>query len=81
MRQIKEGKWYTIPKKGIRVTCCDCGTQHTVEFKFFGDIGDILKYRAFKIINKTRKCSGCRKLKVMQSGTTRCRQCFENKNL
>ena len=48
IRQIEEGKWNTIPKEGIRVTCCDCGAKHTAEFKWFGKI---LKYRAFKCKN------------------------------
>lgn len=46
IRQIIEGRWYRIPKRGLRVTCCDCGATHTAEFRWFGKE---LKYKAFKI--------------------------------
>jgi hypothetical protein len=76
IRQIIEGKWYGIPKRGLRVTCCNCGAKHTAEFIW---VGKVLKYRAFKDVEK-RKCPGCKKMKVMQNLTNRCRQCFEVKN-
>ena len=32
-------------------------------------------------MKEKRKCAGCKKMKFMQPKTTRCRQCFENKNI
>ena len=41
----------------------------------------VFKPTPYNLRTEKRKCAGCKKLKVMQPRTTRCRQCFENKNI
>lgn len=48
--QSIEGRWYNLPKRGLRVICCDCGGKHVAEFRYYKDK---VQYRAFKIIKKT----------------------------
>jgi len=45
---IVDGRWYNLPKRGIRVVCCDCGATHTAEFRYKPD--GTVQYRAFKIL-------------------------------
>jgi len=47
MTTATEGRWYVIPKRGLRVICCDCKGEHVVNFRW--KEGKV-QYRAFKIV-------------------------------
>jgi hypothetical protein len=31
--QITDGEWITIPRRGFKEQCCDCGLVHTLNFR------------------------------------------------
>lgn len=45
-RPAQSGRWYVLPKRGLRVICCDCGGEHVAEFRYRKD--GLAEYRAFR---------------------------------
>ncbi len=37
---ITDGEWISVPRRGFKEQCCDCGLVHTLNFKIMPN-GDI----------------------------------------
>lgn len=35
--QIFDGEWVTVPKRGFKEQCCDCGLVHRVNYRITAD--------------------------------------------
>jgi hypothetical protein len=33
---MSDGQWVTVPRRGWRLACCDCGLVHLVNFRIVG---------------------------------------------
>ena len=44
----ESGEWIRPVRKGYKMSCCDCGLVHKLDFKIYGDKRKVIVFRAFR---------------------------------
>ena len=60
-KQVRDGEWIQPIMSGWKMSCCDCGLVHKIEFRIVGDVVQIRSARDNRATGQKRKSiGGCR---------------------